>query len=97
VKLCRSVGVIELVPFYQRCISNFATIAVPLTDATKKQSQNEVIWDKAKVQAFQTLKVYITNPPIHLPDVRQPFILPTDASNTGLGAILLQEDDYRIK
>ena len=87
-----------LVGFYRRFIPNFATIAVPLTDATKKQSPNEINWDKAKLQAFQALKVYITNPPIlRLPDVRRPFILQTDASNIGLGAILLQEDDSGIK
>jgi len=32
-----------------------------------------------------------------LPDVSRLFVLQTDESNSVLGAILLQEDDYRIK
>ena len=44
-------------------------------------------------QAFQELKKRINSPPIlRLPDVSQPFILQTDASHLGVGAVLLQED-----
>jgi len=87
-----------LAGFYRKYVPNFATIAVPLTDATRKGSPNEIQWGEAQQRAFQALKVYITNPPIlHLPDVNRPFILQTDASNIGLGAILLQEDDSGIK
>ena len=44
-------------------------------------------------QAFQELKKRISTPPIlRLSDVSQPFIVQTDASHIGIGAVLLQED-----
>ena len=84
---------IGLASFYRKYVPNFAVIAAPLTDATRKGSANEISWNDARELAFQTLKTHISQPPIRrLPDVSQPFILQTDASNTGLGAVLLQED-----
>ena len=89
---------IGLAGFYRKYVPNFSVIAAPLTDATRKGSSNEVSWDDAREQAFQTLKANISQPPIlRLPDVSQPFILQTDASNTGLGAVLLQEDSIGEK
>jgi len=81
-----------LIGFYRKFIPNFATEAVPLTDLTKKDQPNQMNWGEAKDRAFETLKGYIVNPPIlRLPDFEKQFILRTDASNTGIGAILLQE------
>jgi len=87
-----------LAGFYRKYVPNFAVIAAPLTDATRKGSPNEVHWSQAQENAFVTLKEHVSNPPIlRLPDVSRPFVLQTDASNTGLGAILLQEDDQGEK
>ena len=48
----------------------------------------------AQEQAFQTLKNYVcVHPVLRLPDMSKPFILQTDASADGIGAILLQEDE----
>ena len=64
-----------------------------MTDATKKGNPNEITWDEARQRAFQELKKRISEPPIlRLPDVTQTFILQTDASHIGIGAVLLQED-----
>ena len=68
-------------------------VAAPLTDATRKGNPTEVIWNEARDHAFQELKRHISKPPIlKLPDVTKPFILQTDASHIGIGAVLLQED-----
>jgi len=65
-------------------VPNFAIVAAPLTDATRKGSPNEIPWNEAREQAFQELKKRISSPPIiRLPDVSQPFILQTDASHLG--------------
>ena len=82
-----------LANFYRKYVPSFAIIAAPLTDATRKGSPNEIPWNEATERAFQELKKRISSPPIlRLPDVSQPFILQTDASHLGVGAVLLQED-----
>jgi len=75
-------------------VPNFAVIAVPLTDLTKKGSPNVLQWSDVHERAFSTLKRCVCNPPLlQLPDVSKPFILQTDAACDGLGAILLQESE----
>ena len=83
-----------LVGYYRRFVPNFAALAAPLTDKTKKGEPPQVKWDTAEEMAFNTLKQKLAQEPIlHLPDLTQPFILRTDASDVGLGAILLQDHD----
>jgi len=82
-----------LASFYRKYVPNFAVIAAPLTDATRKGNPNEVVWNDNRDKAFQELKKRIRTPPIlRLPDVTRPFIVQTDASHVGIGAVLLQED-----
>jgi len=82
-----------LANFYRKYVPNFAIVAAPLTDATRKESPNEIPWNEARDQPFQELKKRISSPPIlRLPDVSQPFIFQTDASHLGVEAVLLQED-----
>lgn len=83
--------------YYRKFIPNFATIAVPLTDLTKKGMPNKVVWESAQENAFNTLKVLLTKEPILcLPDLQKEFTLRTDASDTGVGAVLLQEYDDKL-
>ena len=80
--------------YYRRYIPDYATIASPLTDLVKKNAPNKVYWENIHQQAFDKLKEALTNEPIlKLPDVNKTFILRTDASDVGLGAMLLQEED----
>ncbi|XP_021347442.1 uncharacterized protein LOC110446564 [Mizuhopecten yessoensis] len=82
-----------LAGFYRRFIPNFAAIAVPLTDLTKKGNPNKDRWEDVHTRAFATLKKMLTAKPVlKLPDLKEEFILRTDASDTGLGAVLLQEE-----
>ncbi|XP_071493976.1 uncharacterized protein [Diadema antillarum] len=77
--------------YYRKFIPNYAAVAAPLTDRTRNAEPNKVKWETSQEQAFTTLKEKLSNPPIlHLPDLSQDFILRTDASNVGLGAVLLQ-------
>ena len=83
-----------LIGFYRKYIPNFAAIASPLTDLTRKGSPNEVEWSDIQQKAFDALKAIIASPPIlKLPDFNHVFILQTDASNVGIGAMLLQEEN----
>ena len=82
-----------LVGYYRNFVPNFAAIAVPLTELTKKGAPNVLVWTEIHGQAFQSLKEAVLRPPVLcLPDVSKPFILQTDASADGIGAILLQDD-----
>jgi len=82
-----------LASFYRKYVPDFAAIATPLSDATKKGSPKEIIWNEVLERAFQELKNRISHPPIlKLLDVSEPFILQTDASRVAIGAVRLQED-----
>ncbi|XP_064078437.1 uncharacterized protein LOC135195855 [Macrobrachium nipponense] len=63
-------------------------------DLTKKNQPNDLLWEEMHDRAFVSLKNKIAAEPILLlPDLQAEFVLRTDASNAGLGAILLQEVD----
>ena len=84
-----------LAGFYRRFIPSFSSIASPLTDLTKKDRPNSIKdWQDKDEKAFQTLKTRLTSSPIlRMPVFRDemPFVLRTDASDVGVGAVLLQE------
>ena len=51
-------------------------------------------WEDCHDRSFQTLKTRLTSYPVlRLPDLDIPFILQTDASDIGVGAVLLQESE----
>jgi hypothetical protein len=78
-----------LANYYQRFIPDYATIAYPLTKLLRKRQKFE--WTQEQQKALDILKQLLTSEPIvQYPDFRQEFILATDASNYGLGAILSQ-------
>ena len=78
--------------YYRRFIRNFATIAKPLHRLTEKAHNFE--WTRECEEAFGELKSALTTAPIlSFPVVDAPFILDTDASNVGIGAVLAQEVD----
>ena len=84
-----------LVGFYRRFVPNFSEIAVPLTEATKDRAPVKVAWTDDCDRAFNTLKEKLCEQPVcALPDFSRTFILRTDASDTGLGAILIQDQGF---
>ena len=82
---------IGTVNFYRKFIPHFAEIATPLTDLTAKKLPNKVKWEIEHQIAFDKLKDAITSYPIlRSPDFTKMFVLQTDASDRGIGAVLLQ-------
>ena len=50
-------------------------------------------WTDKQQEAFEELKRVITTAPVvRYPDFEKPFLLYTDASLTGLGAVLVQKE-----
>ncbi|XP_078246340.1 uncharacterized protein LOC144588102 [Pogona vitticeps] len=83
-----------LVGYYRKFIPRFSEIAAPLTDLTKKKADDRIPWTSDCEAAFQRLKeALIHYPVLRAPDFDREFIIYTDASNSGVGAVLCQEDE----
>ena len=102
---------IGLASYYRRFIPNFAKIAGPLhalivpASTKQKLKKGEVRrkdlppfeWTEECQKSFDALKDALTSAPIlAYPDYSKPFILETDASLKGLGAVLSQRGDDNV-
>ena len=75
---------------YQRFVQGFSSIAAPLTKLTRKGVL--FVWTYQCETSFQELKKRLTTAPIvTLPSSSCKFIVFTDASNVGLGRVLMQD------
>lgn len=80
--------------YYRRFIRDFGRIAKPMTNLLKKDQPFD--WGEKQQNAFERLKDCLMKAPIlRYPDFELPFILYTDASSTGLGAVLAQKQEGR--
>ena len=78
-----------LCSYYRRFVPGFATIATPLHQLTRKGAR--FLWDEACQKAFEALKQALVNAPVlSYPDPNLPYLLDTDASADGVGAVLSQ-------
>jgi hypothetical protein len=80
---------LDLAGYYRKFVKHFGIICRPLTDLLKKQTT--FIWTSTHEQAFITLKQALTSAPVPaLPDFTKQFKIQTDASELGVGAVLMQ-------
>ena len=78
-----------LAGYYRRFIPNFAAIAAPLYNLTKADTPWR--WETAEQSSFAMLKDALTTAPILVaPNYDEPFIIETDASCVGIGAVISQ-------
>ena len=87
-------SLLGLLSFYRRYIPGFASVPAPLTDLTKESGRScrSIHWTPDCASALQEIQDILSRKPVLLlPRLDLPFVLQTDASSTGLGAVLLQE------
>lgn len=79
-----------LIGWYRRFVPHFASLATPLTDLTKK-SPAKFCWTNECEEAFNSLKDLLCHEPVlQSPNFSKKFIVQVDASDVGLGAVLVQ-------
>ena len=82
--------------YYRKFIPSFATISAPLVRLTEKNVQFK--WTDECEGAFRTLQRLLCSAPVLcFPNWEHKFILQTDASDFGVGAILSQVDHNGIE
>lgn len=82
-----------MVGWYRRFIKDFSTLTAPITELLK-QNQMRFSWSDAANDAFERLKrALVSTPILATPDYTLPFVVQTDASDVGIGAVLTQVID----
>ncbi|KAJ8011709.1 hypothetical protein DPEC_G00061060 [Dallia pectoralis] len=90
-------GFIGLASYYRRFVKDFASVAKPLHELTKKYARFN--WTDECQEAFEQLKSRLTSAPVlGYPLDSGQLLLDTDASDWGIGAVLsqVQEGEERV-
>lgn len=81
-----------LAGYYRKYVPGYARITIPLCLLTHAGAKFE--WGERQQSSFDTIKDALTSAPILAhPNFDHPFIIQTDASENGLGAVLCQRID----
>jgi hypothetical protein len=80
-----------LADYYRRFIPDFFRTAKPIIELLKKEAK--FVWGQKCEDAFHTLRQHLTTAPVLAqPDSSKPFDVYCDASGTGLGCVLMQDN-----
>jgi hypothetical protein len=78
-----------LIGYYRKFIKHYGLLSKPLSDLLKKNVQFQ--WTAEANTAFEQLKAQLIQALVlAVPDFSQQFVIETDASDLGIGAVLMQ-------
>ena len=81
--------------YYRKFCRNFSDVVSPLTNLLAKNTK--FVWNEECRLAFEKIQNMLMSAPVlAAPDFDKPFALATDASDVGVGSVLMQEDDCGI-
>jgi hypothetical protein len=82
-------GFLGLAGYYRQFIKDNGKTCIPLFDSLKKGNFS---WGPDQLIAFESIKKALYSAPVLvLPYFNKPFVLESDASDTSIGAVLMQE------
>eukprot|EP00963_Diacronema_lutheri_P005014 scaffold369_cov425-Pavlova_lutheri.AAC.3 len=85
-----------LCQFYMRFVPHYAELTAPLTELNQASMKHGFTsyWKDPQEEAYNKLVAALTNPPVlALFDEDRPIPVETDASDIGMGAVLMQQDE----
>ena len=86
-----------LAGYYRDLIPNFAALVAPLSDLTRKGQSNKAEWGEAQEKAYQSIKAFFTKEPVlRMPDPGKTYFPHTNASDSGIDAVLMQKHDDKL-
>lgn len=85
--------------WYRRFIPRFSTLMAPINELLKGRKKGQKIsWTPEADRAFEDVKQALVSAPVLAsPNFSLPFVLQCDASDTGLGSVLTQQQEGEEK
>ena len=84
-----------MVGYYRQFIKSITELVFILNKMNKRDKPKEKLeWSKQAIDNFNEIRrILAQDCQLFLPDMSKPFVIRTDASDVGIGAVLLQSDD----